>query len=66
MLTGQLPYEGDTPLSIAMQHKSGEFKAPKLLNPRIPNDLNSLILKCLKKAKVDRYQAVEEVCRDLS
>jgi len=65
MVTGQLPFEGDTPLSIAMKHKSGDFAAPRLLNPQIPDDLNNLILKCLKKAKAERYQAVEEVSRDL-
>ena len=65
MLTGRLPFEGDTPLSVAMKHKSGDFSAPKLLNPQIPDDLNSLILKCLEKAKAERYQAVEEVSRDL-
>jgi len=66
MVTGLLPFEGDTPLSIAMKHKSEKLKAPKLLNPQIPDDLNSLILKCLEKSKTDRYQAVEEVSKDIS
>jgi Tol biopolymer transport system component/tRNA A-37 threonylcarbamoyl transferase component Bud32 len=66
MVTGMLPFEGDTPLSIAMKHKSEKLKAPKLLNPQIPDDLNSLILKCLEKSKTDRYQAVEDVSKDIS
>jgi Tol biopolymer transport system component len=66
MVTGQVPFEGDTPLSIAMQHKSGDFQPPKLLNPRIPDALNNLILKCLAKEKGSRYQTVEEVSRDIS
>ncbi|NIM59206.1 MAG: protein kinase [Candidatus Aminicenantes bacterium] len=66
MVTGMLPFEGDTPLSIAMKHKSEKLKAPKLLNPQIPDDLNSLILKCLEKSKTDRYQAAEEVSKDIS
>jgi serine/threonine protein kinase len=65
MVTGQLPFEGDTPLSIAMQHKSGDFESPKFLNPRIPDDLNDLIIKCLEKDKGSRYQAVEEVSKDI-
>jgi serine/threonine protein kinase/WD40 repeat protein len=65
MLTGQLPFEGDTPLSIAMKHKSEAFTAPKILNSQIPDDLNRLILKCLEKSKMDRYQAVEDVNRDI-
>jgi len=66
MLTGQLPFEGDTPLSIAMKHKSESFTNPKTLNSQIPDDLNSVVLKCLEKSKTNRYQSVEEVNRDLS
>ncbi|NIM91497.1 MAG: protein kinase [Candidatus Aminicenantes bacterium] len=66
MVTGQLPFEGDTPLSIAMKHKSEDFTAPKLLNSQIPDALNTLILKCLEKAKSNRYQTIEEVAKDIS
>lgn len=66
MLTGRVPFEGETPLSVAMKHKSEDFLAPKLLNSRIPDDLNNLILKCLEKKKANRYQSVEEVSRDIS
>ncbi len=65
MVTGQLPFEGDTPLSIAMKHKSEEFKAPRILNPSIPEDLNELIVKCLEKEKVNRYKSVEDLLGDL-
>ena len=65
MLTGQLPFEGDTPLSIAMKHKSEEFTSPQVLNSQIPDDLNDLILKCLEKAKAKRFQDIEEVSREL-
>ncbi|UCC39287.1 MAG: protein kinase, partial [Candidatus Aminicenantes bacterium] len=66
MLTGQLPFEGDTPLSVAMKQKAEDVTAPQLLNSRIPDDLNNLILKCLKKAKADRYQSAEEVSKGIS
>jgi len=66
MLTGRLPFEGDTPLSLAMKHKSEDFTAPKILNSRIPDDLNNLIIKCLEKAKAERYQDVEEVSKEIS
>jgi Tol biopolymer transport system component/tRNA A-37 threonylcarbamoyl transferase component Bud32 len=65
MLTGQLPFEGDTPLSVAMKHKSEDLTPPKVLNSQIPEDLNGLILKCLAKARTDRYQEVEDVERGL-
>ena len=61
MVTGQLPFEGDTPLSIAMKHKGEIPKNPKELNPQIPEDLNLLILKCMEKDKSDRYQTAEEI-----
>jgi serine/threonine protein kinase len=65
MSTGLLPFEGDTPLSIALKHKSDAFTAPKLLNSQIPDDLNKLILKCMEKSKTDRYQEVEDVHKEI-
>jgi serine/threonine protein kinase/Tfp pilus assembly protein PilF len=65
MVTGQLPFEGDSPLSVAMKHK-GEIPAdPKELNPQIPGELSRLILKCLEKDKEKRYQNAEEVHSEL-
>jgi serine/threonine protein kinase/Tfp pilus assembly protein PilF len=61
MVTGQLPFEGDTPLSIAMKHKGEKPKEPKELNPQIHNDLNVLILKCLEKNKEKRYRSAEDL-----
>jgi len=54
MVTGQLPFEGDTPLGIAMKHKGEMPKDPREVNPQIPEDLSLLILKCLEKKKEDR------------
>jgi serine/threonine protein kinase len=51
MVTGRLPFEGDTPLSIAVQHRSDIPKDPKYFNAQIPEDLNTAILKCLEKGK---------------
>jgi serine/threonine protein kinase/Tfp pilus assembly protein PilF len=66
MVTGQLPFEGDTPLSIAMKHKGETPKDPRELNPQIPEDLSLLILKCLEKKKEDRYPGAEYVFSELS
>jgi serine/threonine protein kinase/Tfp pilus assembly protein PilF len=65
MLTGQLPFEGDTPLSIAMKHKGEIPKDPKELNPQIPDHLNNLILKCLEKEKEERFQSAEDLIAEL-
>jgi serine/threonine protein kinase/tetratricopeptide (TPR) repeat protein len=61
MLTGRLPYEGETPLSIAVQHKSGTPKNPQVYNAQIPDDLAKTILKCMEKEKSDRYQNAEDL-----
>ncbi len=61
MLTGQLPFVGDTPLSIAMKHKSETPEDPKIHNAQIPDDLSLLILKCLEKDKDKRYRNADEL-----
>jgi serine/threonine protein kinase/tetratricopeptide (TPR) repeat protein len=61
MVTGRVPFEGETPLSIAMKHKSEMPKDPKELNAQIPEDLSIVILRCLEKDKEKRYQSAGEV-----
>jgi TolB-like protein len=65
MLTGKIPFEGKTPISIAMKHKSENPPSPKKINPRIPSDLNWLILKCMEKEKTKRFQSAEEILIEL-
>jgi len=65
MATGRVPFEGDTALSVAMKHKGETPKDPKQLNPGIPNDLSSVILKCLAKDKEKRYQTAGELHSEL-
>ena len=66
MVTGRVPFEGETPLGIAMKHKSETPKDPKELNAQIPDDLSRLILRCMEKDKDNRYQSAEEVRSELS
>ncbi|MFB0564935.1 MAG: protein kinase [Candidatus Aminicenantaceae bacterium] len=66
MVTGQVPFEGETPLAVAMKHKSETPKNPKELNSQIPYDLSRLILKCLEKNKEIRYQSAGELRDDLA
>lgn len=61
MVTGQLPFTGDTALSVAMKHKSEIPKDPKTHNPQITDNLSRLILNCLEKDKNKRYQTAEDV-----
>jgi tetratricopeptide (TPR) repeat protein len=65
MVTGQLPFDGDTPLSIAMKHKGEIPKGPKALNPQIQEDFNTLILNCLEKDKEKRCQSADELRSEL-
>ena len=64
--TGQLPFKGDSPLSIAMKHKGELPKDPKELNAQITDDLSQLILKCMEKDKEKRYQTTWELAAELS
>jgi len=65
MVTGQLLFQGETPLVIAMKHKSETPKDPIELNPNIPEDLSRLILKCLEKNREKRYQEAKELFSEL-
>ncbi len=65
MVTGRVPFEGETPLGIAMKHKSEMPKDPKELNAQIPEDLSRVILKCIEKDKEKRYQSAGEVRSEL-
>ena len=66
MSTGKVPFEGDTPFTIGVKHKSEFPKDPKEINSQIPDDLNNVILKCLEKDKDKRYQSSEDVRFELS
>jgi serine/threonine protein kinase len=63
--TGEVPFEGETPFSVAFKHKTEPAPDPRRLNAQIPADLSGLILKCLEKEKERRYQTVEEIIADL-
>jgi serine/threonine protein kinase len=66
MLTGTLPFEGETAASLVLKHKTEPPPNPKVMNRNIPEELNALILKCLEKSRKDRFQDVEEVLAELN
>jgi serine/threonine protein kinase/Flp pilus assembly protein TadD len=66
MLTGRLPFEGGTPLAVAVKQKSEAPPDPGSLNAQIPEDLRRLVLKCLEKEKARRYQSAEELRAELA
>jgi len=65
MLTGRVPFEGDTPFTVGMKHKSETPKNPKLFNPSVPDELSGVILKCLEKEKAKRYQSATDLQAEL-
>jgi serine/threonine protein kinase/tetratricopeptide (TPR) repeat protein len=65
MVTGQVPFEGDTPFTIGMKHKGEMPKDPKELNAQISDDLKHVILRCLEKEKENRFQSAGEVRSEL-
>ncbi len=65
MVTGQVPFDGDTTISIALKHRSEQPPDPGEINYRIPDAFSQLILKCLEKDKDKRYQSANEVLSDL-
>jgi len=65
VVTGKVPFEGDTPLSVAMKHKGEVPKDPRELNAEVPADLSCVILKCMEKDKANRYQTPEDILSEL-
>jgi tetratricopeptide (TPR) repeat protein/predicted Ser/Thr protein kinase len=65
MVTGRVPFEGETPLGIAMKHKSEIPKDPREINTQIPEDLSHVILRCMEKDKEKRYQSADELRSEL-
>ncbi len=65
MVAGRVPFEGKTPISIAMKHKSEPPPDPRNLNAQVTEGLSQVILKCMQKEKRDRYQSAEELLADL-
>lgn len=65
MVTGKLPFEGESPVTVALKHLQEEPVAPKIINSSIPDSLNKLILKAMNKEQIKRYQSAKEIIQDL-
>ncbi len=65
MLTSRLPFEGDTPVSIAIQHFSAVPLNPREINPDIPEALELICMKAMAPQLDRRYRTADEMIRDL-
>lgn len=66
MVTGELPFNADSPVSVALKQIQEEPKPPKEINGDIPDSLNDIILKAMAKNTTDRYQSATELLDDLT
>lgn len=65
MLTGKVPFDGDSAVSVALLHIQGEMVPPKSIAPMIPNSLERIILKCTQKKPERRYDTISQFIDDL-
>ena len=66
LLTGTVPFNGDTPVEIAMKHLSTVPPEPSRLRPEVPEDLDSIVVRALGKTPEERYGSAEEMDADLA
>ena len=65
MLTGRVPFDADTPVSVALKHMQEEPKPPKEVNEQVPQAVNDIILKAMRKDINLRYQNATAMLSDL-
>ncbi|MDD7220287.1 MAG: Stk1 family PASTA domain-containing Ser/Thr kinase [Clostridia bacterium] len=65
MVTGRVPFDGDTTVAIAIKHLQEEMVPPSVYTPELPHSLEQIILKCTQKSVDRRYQNMEDVIADL-
>lgn len=65
MLTARLPFLGESPISVALKHLQDEFEEPRVVNPMIPQSVENIILKSMRKNPQERYQSAKEMMADL-
>ncbi len=66
LLTGKVPFTGDSPVEIAMKHISAVPEPPSSLRPDVPEDLDLIVLRALGKTPEERYPSAEEMDKDLA
>ncbi len=65
MLTGRKPFDGDTPVAIALKHMQSTAKRPTELNETIPEGMEQIVLRAMQKDPAARYQTAGEMINDL-
>lgn len=65
MLTGRVPFEGETPIAVALKHVREKVAPPTRYNPSIPPLLEAVVMKALSKNPADRFDSISDMISDL-
>ncbi|WP_282003831.1 Stk1 family PASTA domain-containing Ser/Thr kinase [Veillonella denticariosi] len=65
MLTGRVPFEGETPIAVALKHVREKVTPPTRYNPSIPPLLEAVVMKALAKNPADRFESISDMISDL-
>lgn len=65
MLTGVVPFRGDSPISVALKHIQETPKRPGLINPEIPENVENIVMKAIAKDPADRFADADEMKKSI-
>ncbi|SDD98332.1 serine/threonine protein kinase [Paenibacillus sp. UNCCL117] len=65
MLTGRLPFLGESPISVALKHLQEDVEEPRKVNPLIPQSVENVILRAMRKSTTERYRSAIDMLADL-
>lgn len=65
MVTGQVPFKGESPVTVALKHLQEKFTSPRLLNDQVPQSIENIIQKAMAKSPEDRYDSVAQMQADV-
>lgn len=66
LLTGEVPFTGDSPISVAIKHIQEEIKRPSEINQSIPEGVSDIVIKATEKDPLNRYQTLTEMIKDIN
>src|SRR5690606_23067069 len=66
MVTGQVPFSGESPVTVALKHLQEKFISPRLLNDQVPQSIENIIDKAMAKSPEDRYDSVAQMQADVA
>lgn len=65
MVTGRVPFDGESPVAVALKHIQNKAERPMDINPGIPRGINDIVMKAIRKDQSQRYQSASDLLADL-